>query len=51
MMGKLKERVTVPAGSDEAAVMEAVRATGVLDGKTVIKVIYVPDKIINIVAK
>ena len=51
VMGKLKERVTVPAGSDEAAVMEAVRATGVLDGKTVIKVIYVPDKIINIVAK
>lgn len=51
IMGKLKERVTVPAGSDEAAVMEAVRATGVLDGKTVIKVIYVPDKIINIVAK
>ena len=51
IMGKLKDRVTVPAGSDEAAVMEAVRATGVLDGKTVIKVIYVPDKIINIVAK
>ena len=51
IMGKVRGRVTVPAGSQEDAVMEKVKELGLLDGKQIIKVIYVKDKIINIVAK
>ncbi len=51
IMGKLKGKVVAPKGSSSEEVMEKVNALGLLDGKTVIKVIYVQDKIINIVAK
>lgn len=49
-MGKLRARVLVPTGSNEETVMEAVKQTGCLEGKSVRKVIFVKDRIINIIA-
>ena len=53
--GKFRGTVTVPVGADEATAAVAVENSGVLgtslDGKTVVKRIYVPGKIFNIVAK
>lgn len=49
--GKLRGTVTIPVGSDETFVLDKVKATGCLDGKTILKVIYVKDRIINIIAK
>ena len=53
--GKFRGTVTVPVGADEATAAAAVENSGVLgtslDGKTVVKRIYVPGKIFNIVAK
>ncbi len=51
VMGKLKGRVTVSRGASQDEVMEKVNELHVLDGLNVMKVIYVKDKIINIVAK
>jgi leucyl-tRNA synthetase len=53
--GKLANVIKVPAGSDEAAVKaaaladEKVRAR--IEGKTVVKVIVVPGKLVNLVVK
>jgi leucyl-tRNA synthetase len=51
--GKLRGRVTVPAGADEATVREAALADeGVqkyVDGKAVRKFVYVPGKLANVV--
>ncbi len=53
--GKVRGKVTVPTGADQATVLAAVRAddklAALIDGKTVIKEIVVPGKIINIVVK
>ena len=53
--GKFRGTVTVPVGADEATAAAAVENSGVLgtslDGKTVVKRIYVPGKIFSIVAK
>ena len=53
--GKFRGTVIVPVGADEATAAAAVENSGVLgtslDGKTVVKRIYVPGKIFNIVAK
>ena len=51
VMGKLKGRVTVNRGASQEDVMAKVNEQGILNGLNVIKVIYVKDKIINIVAK
>ena len=52
--GKLRDTITVPKAADQAACMEiAMASAGVqrqLEGKTVRKVIFVPGKILNIVA-
>jgi leucyl-tRNA synthetase len=52
--GKVRGRVTVPVGSDQAAVEVAARAddgvAGYLAGE-VVKVIHVPDKLLNLVVK
>jgi len=52
--GKLRGKVTAPAAADEAMVKEAALADSkvlpFLEGKTVRKVIYVPGKLVNIVA-
>ena len=51
--GKLRDRVTVPADADEAAILQtAERAPGVkqwIDGKSIKKRIYVPKKLVNLV--
>ncbi|MCI8345061.1 MAG: leucine--tRNA ligase [Clostridia bacterium] len=53
--GKLKATVTVPLNSDEELVKEIVHKNetvcGLLEGKTIIKEIYVKNKIYNIVVK
>ena len=52
--GKLRGKVVVPADAAEAEVKDAVLADGKirssLEGKTIRKVIYVPAKLVNIVA-
>ena len=53
--GKVRGKVTVPNNADTATALAAVRADEklavLLDGKTVVKEIVVPNKIINIVVK
>jgi len=53
--GKLANVVTVPAGSDEATIQAAAQAdakvTARMVGKTVVKVIVVPGKLVNIVVR
>ena len=53
--GKVRGKVTVPTGADNATVLAAVHAddklAALMEGKTVVKEIVVPNKIINIVVK
>jgi leucyl-tRNA synthetase len=53
--GKLANVVTVPAGSDEATIQAAAQAdtkvAARMAGKTVVKVIVVPGKLVNIVVR
>ncbi len=53
--GKLKGVIVIPAGSEEDAVWEIIQANETimqsLEGKQIIKKIYIKDKIFNIVAK
>ena len=53
--GKVRSKVTVPAGSSEEDVREAVERDGKvvewMKGKTVKKFVYVPDKIVNMVVE
>ncbi len=53
--GKLKGKVTLPVDADEDTAWKIIEEAGVLakalDGKTVIKRIYIKNKIFNIVAK
>ncbi len=53
--GKLKGVVVIPAGSEEDAVWEIIQGNenvmSALEGKTIVKKIYIKDKIFNIVAK
>ena len=53
--GKLRGTVKVPARADASEVIAAAKAdekiAAALDGKNIIKEIYVPGKIVNIVAK
>ncbi|HEU5341604.1 leucine--tRNA ligase [Edaphobacter sp.] len=55
MNGKLTNVVKVPAGSDEATVKTAALADAKvaarIEGKTVVKVIVVPGKLVNLVVK
>jgi leucyl-tRNA synthetase len=55
VLGKVRGRVKVAAGTPEEEVMKLARAdAGVaahLAGKTVVKVIYVQDKLLNIVVR
>ena len=54
-MGRLKGTVEVPAGCDEATAWEAVEKSGLLasslEGRQIVKKIYVPNRIFNVVAK
>ena len=53
--GKLRDRLKIAVGTQQAeiedAAMKSDKVKGVLDGKKIRKVIYVPGKILNIVAK
>ena len=53
--GKVRDRITLPADIDktamEAAVKELPRAKELTEGKTIVKVIGVPKKLVNIVVK
>jgi leucyl-tRNA synthetase len=53
--GKIRARFTVPTGLDKAGLEAAARADekvlAALEGKTIVKVIAVPDKLVNIVVK
>jgi leucyl-tRNA synthetase len=53
--GKLRGKVRVPVDADQAAVEQAARAdsgvAGYLAGKTVVKVIFVPSRLLNFVVK
>jgi leucyl-tRNA synthetase len=53
--GKLVNVVKVPAGSDEAVVKAAAlgdeKVKARIEGKTVVKVIVVPGKLVNLVVK
>ena len=53
--GKLRGKVTVPANSDQAIIVAAAKAdatiAGQLDGKTIVKTVYVPGKMVNFVVK
>jgi leucyl-tRNA synthetase len=52
--GKLRDTIEMPAGSSkedlEASALANARVKSFLDGKTVRKVIVVPDKLVNVVA-
>lgn len=53
--GKLRSKVTVPADADQAAIQEAAESDetirGHIDGKTVVKTIVVPGRLVNFVVK
>jgi leucyl-tRNA synthetase len=53
--GKLRERIEAEPGADQAALLERVRAlpkvAAAIDGKTVVREVVVPDRLVNIVVK
>ncbi len=53
--GKLRGKVTVPAGADQAAIEAAARADAkiadLIAGKTIVKVVVVPGRLVNFVVK
>ena len=53
--GKLRSKIEVPAGSDRAAIEAAARANPrvieMLEGKSIVKVIVVPGRLVNFVVK
>jgi leucyl-tRNA synthetase len=55
ILGKLRSKVVVPAGSDQASLIAAARADAriaeLLSGKEVVKTIVVPGKLVNFVVK
>ncbi|MEZ6036456.1 MAG: leucine--tRNA ligase [Planctomycetota bacterium] len=53
VLGKLRARVTVPTGAAKDVALAAAREAAAqwLDGKTVVKEIVVPDKLVNFVVK
>jgi len=55
ILGKLRGKVVVPAGSDQASLIAAARADAriaeLLTGKEIVKTIVVPGKLVNFVVK
>ena len=53
--GKIVEKMNIPSGLDRTAMEEVVKASGKLEeiagGKTIVKIICVPGKLVNIVIK
>jgi leucyl-tRNA synthetase len=52
--GKVRGKLTLPSGSVEQEVLAAARAdqriAGHLEGKTIVKTVFVPDRLLNVVA-
>jgi len=51
IMGRLRGRITVALDSTQDEVMAEIDNAGLLEGKSVVKVIYVQNKIINLVVR
>lgn len=55
VLGKTKGTITVPAGCDEQTAFDLINGSAkfrpLIDGKTIVKKIFVPDRIFNIVVK
>ena len=55
ILGKLRGKVVVPAGSDQATILAAARAdtriAELLGGKEIVKTVVVPGKLVNFVVK
>lgn len=53
--GKLRDRITVPAGASEGDLerlaLESEKIKALVDGKEILKVIVVPGKLVNVVAR
>src|SRR5205823_10233923 len=53
--GKVRDKITVPADSEEPAILQSAQlAPGVqswINGKAMVKQIYVPKKLVNLVVK
>ena len=51
--GKIKARITIDADATEEAALAAARdaVASAIDGKTLVKQIYIPGRLVNIVAK
>ena len=53
--GKLRATIQIPREADQATAIAAAKAEGkvqaALEGKTIVKEIYVPGRIVNIVAR
>lgn len=53
--GKVKATITIPMGCDQTTALSMAKAdekvAALLDGKTLVKEIYVPNKIVNLVVK
>jgi leucyl-tRNA synthetase len=55
VLGKLRGKIVMPTDADKAAILEAAKADPKvqphLEGKTIVKEIYVPGKMVNLVIK
>ena len=51
ILGKVRGKVNIKTDSTEEEVVEKVKELGLLDGKKIIKIIYVKNRIINFIAK
>jgi leucyl-tRNA synthetase len=51
IMGKLRAKITIPLNSTQDEAMAEIEKAGLLEGKTVLKVVFVPNKIINLVVR
>ena len=55
VLGKLRGTIEVPAGSDQQTVVDAALANEkvakAVDGKSIVKVIHVPNKLVNLIVK
>jgi leucyl-tRNA synthetase len=53
--GKVRDKILVPAGLDKQALEEVTRESETIrkytDGKTIVKIIAVPDKLVNVVVR
>ncbi|MDO4845835.1 MAG: class I tRNA ligase family protein, partial [Oscillospiraceae bacterium] len=55
VLGKLRGTICVPVGSDQQAVVDAAldneKVAKAVDGRTIVKVIHVPNKLVNLIVK